>query len=162
MILRAILPLLLFTATLSAEEEFGFIGGSINYHHMVLTSLDDTSHTIGAFHAGRQTLRWRTTFDLEIGNHYGGAGMQVDYILFDSLFGTPKIRPYLGGRIHYLHYDHDQLQDDNGYSVGGAAGLILYAADRVDIDLGYHYECVEKIVGVDRMQGASLSIHYFY
>jgi len=156
--LLLILPL----ASLHAEEEFAFIGANISYHEVSPNRLNDTTHTTGAFHVGKQTMHWRTTFSLEYGNDYGTAGLNVDYILLDEMFGTPKLRPYLGVNINYLHYEHKDIDDSNGYSYGGQAGFILYANDRMDIDIGYHYDLVGNIVDVDHIQGATLSIHYFY
>ena len=160
---------LLFFSTLillpnhtSAEEQFPFIGTSISYHDVKLDAFDNTTHTTASFHVGRQTLRWRTTFSLEYGNDYGAVGVNVDYIPFDTLFGTPRVRPYLGMNINYLHYENDDIDDSNGYSYGGQAGFIIYASDTVDIDIGYHYDKVDSIEGIDNIQGATLSIHYFY
>ena len=64
----------------SAEEQFPFIGASVSYHEVKLDAFDNTTHTTGAFHVGRQTLHWRTTFSLEYGNDYGTVGLNVDYI----------------------------------------------------------------------------------
>jgi len=146
----------------SAEEQFPFIGASVSYHEVKLDAFDNTTHTTGAFHVGRQTLHWRTTFSFEYGNDYGSAGLSVDYILMDEMFGTPKLRPYLGTNINYLHYENDHLNTQNGYCYGIQTGFIIYAGDTVDIDIGYRYDLVGEIDGIDHIQGATLSIHYFY
>jgi len=160
--MKKLLLLLLLSLPLAAEEQFAFIGTSISYHDAKLSSFDNTTHTTGAFRVGKQTLKWRTTFSFEYGNDYGSAGLNVDYILLDEMFGTPKLRPYLGANINYLHYSNNNIADSNGYSYGGQAGFIIYANDTVDIDIGYHYNLVGKIEGLDTVQGATLSIHYFY
>ncbi|MCF6207347.1 MAG: hypothetical protein L3J47_10720 [Sulfurovum sp.] len=147
---------------LGAEEQFPFIGASISHHEASLTGIDDTTHTTAAFHVGKQSLHWRTTFLFEYGNNYGSAGLNVDYIPLDDLFGTPKLRPYLGVNVNYLHYQNENIDDSNGYSYGGQAGFIIYATDTVDIDIGYHYNLVQKIKDLDHIQGITLSLHYFY
>jgi opacity protein-like surface antigen len=154
--------MLLPLAYIHAEEQFPFIGASIRYHEASPNTLENTTHTTGAFHVGKQTMHWRTTFSLEYGNDYGTVGLHVDYILLDEMFGTPKLRPYLGANINYLHYEHDNIDDSNGYSYGGQAGFIIYATDTMDIDIGYHYNLVQQIEGLDHIQGATFSIHYFY
>ena len=160
--LAAVLPLLLMAGTLHAEEQFPFIGASVSYQQTELENGDNSNHTTGAFHVGKQTLRWRTTFGLEYGQDLGMVTLNVDYIPFDTMFGTPKIRPYLGANINYIHYKNDAVDDSNGYSYGAQTGFILYATDRIDIDIGYHYNVVQKIEGLDTLQGATLSLHYFY
>jgi hypothetical protein len=145
-----------------AEEQFPFIGASLSYHKVSPDYFEETTHTTGAFHIGKQTMHWRTTFVFEYGSDYGSVGVNVDYILLDEMFGTPKLRPYLGANLNYLHYENNDIDDSNGYSYGAQTGFIIYANDRVDIDIGYHYDIVRDIEGVDHIQGATLSIHYFY
>jgi len=160
--LSTVLPALLAAGTLHAQEQFPFIGVSASYHQTELKDGGKSNHTAAAFHLGKQTLHWRTTFGLEYGQDLGMVTLNVDYIPFDTMFGTPKIRPYLGANINYIHYENDAVNDSNGYSYGGQAGFILYATDRIDIDIGYHYNVVQKIEGLDTLQGTTLSLHYFY
>ncbi len=162
MIKKLLLLTLVTAAALQAEEQFPFIGASVSYHQAELENGKKNNYTTGAFHVGKQTLRWRTTFGLEYGQDLGIVTLNVDYIPFDTMFGTPKIRPYLGANINYIHYDNDAVEDSNGYSYGGQAGFIIYASNRIDIDIGYHYNLVQKIEGLDTLQGATLSLHYFY
>jgi len=157
-----LLTLWLSSSALSADEQFPFIGASLSYYEATPDTTAKTTHTVGTFRFGRQSLRWRTTFTLSYGKDYGSAGMDVDYIPFDTMFGTPKIRPYIGINLNYLYYDNDHIDDSNGYSYGVQGGVILYATDRVDIDLDYRYDLTGGIEGLDHLQGATLAVHYFF
>ena len=145
-----------------AEEQFPFIGISYGYHTVSPEITQSTSHGAVALRVGKQTMRWRTTFIGEFGSDYTTAGVDVDYILLDELFGTPKLRPYLGANIRYMHYENDLLDESDGYSFGAQTGFIIYASDTIDVDLGYHYNIVEGIDGADTSRGATISFHYFY
>jgi len=58
--------------------------------------------------------------------------------------------------------DYDNLVDTSGYYYGVNAGFIFYTTDYIDIDLAYHYYAAQEIEFVDKIQGATLSVHYFY
>ena len=141
-------------------EEFHFIGLTISTDSMEYESnanIANQDETTFGFRYGRQTLDWRTVFTLSGNGDVQNFGLEVDKILVDALFGMPEIRPYLGATVGYLNYE-----ESDGYYYGGNFGFLLYATDTVDVDLSYHYYQVNKLEPLDTMQGASLSIHYFY
>lgn len=163
--------ILLFTfllTTLFAQqdnEQFPFIGVTLTTHSIDLDSNMQTSsqnETILGIRYGKQTLDWRTVFTLSGNNDLQNFAIEIDKILLDELFGTSKVRPYLGATLGYLHYENDYSSDNSGFYYGGNFGFLLYATDRVDIDLSYHYHKVSGLDPVDTMQGANLSLHYFF
>ena len=162
--LKKILVLFALLSTLllaqQKAEEFHFIGLTISADSMEYESHTDISsqdETTFGFRYGRQTLDWRTVFTLSGNGDVTNFGLEVDKILVDALFGMPEIRPYLGATVGYLNYE-----ESDGYYYGGNFGFLLYATDTIDVDLSYHYYQVNKLEPLDTMQGASLSIHYFY
>lgn len=161
--LRFIIRLSFLLTALFAQqnaEEFHFIGLTTSIDSMQFesqSSLPDQDETSFGFRYGRQTLEWRTVFTLCGNGDLMNVGVEVDKILLDALFGMPQIRPYLGASAGYLQYEKE-----DGYYYGGNFGFLLYASDTVDIDLSYHYYQINKAEPLDSMQGAGLSIHYFY
>ena len=162
MIRKIVLFLLLFSCMMAADENFPFIGLAVGYQKLQPTQVESSNHTPIALHFGAQSLKWRTLFALQYASAYKSADIEVDYIPFDAPFGTPILRPYIGLNVNYFRYDHTALIDNDGYSFGANIGLLLYTSDRIDIDLGYHYNKTEQFEGMDTMQGATLSVHYFY
>jgi len=157
-VLSAVLTTALFAQ--QKAEEFHFVGLTVSTDSMKYESnigLLDQDETTFGFRYGRQTLDWRTVFTLSGNGDLQNFGLEVDKILVDELFGMPEIRPYLGASVGYLHYE-----ESDGYYYGGNFGFLLYATDTIDVDISYHYYKVGKLEPLDTMQGASLSIHYFY
>ena len=116
---------------------------------------------------GQQSLDMRTIFTLDYThNSYYGASVEIDKILLDNMFGTPKLRPYLGAVVGYMRFDDDEvsrLYDDmNGFYLGGNFGFIIYAADTVDVDMSYHYYQVGNLDFLNDLHGATLAVHYFF
>jgi len=167
LIRTALLAASLMTTSFSASEEFGFIGLSLN-HQQVDPGIYEVDHTTVGIHVGKQSLEWRTIFGFEYETDFSTISLEADYIFLDEMFGTPKIRPYIGMNINYIDYKNmfdytrNIFIDDDGYSIGANVGLILYAGDRVDVDLGYHYNSVQGMAPIDVLQGFSVSFHYFY
>ena len=162
---KYILLLCMAVIPLTAEEIFSFVGVNTAYKDFRLSETyqkADTSEMTFGFTLGMQALRWRTDVSLEHGSNYTSFGFNADYILLDSMFGTPKVRPYLGINTGYMTYDDSRLKDTDGLFFGGNAGLILYANDMVDIDIGYRYDKISQLDGFDTMQSVTLSVHYFY
>lgn len=162
---------LLFTflcTLLSAQQEseqFPFIGATLATHSIDVKSLDRTSsqnETVLGFRYGKQTLDWRTVFTLSGNSDFQTFAMEIDKILLDEFFGTPKLRPYLGATVGYLHYEKDVSWDNDGVYYGGNFGFLIYATATIDVDLSYHYYKVSSLDPLDTMQGASLSLHYFF
>ena len=150
---------------LTAEEIFSFVGVNTAYKNIRLTEAyqkADTSEMTFGFTLGMQALRWRTNVSIEHGSDYTSFGFNADYILLDSMFSTPKVRPYIGINTGYMTYDDNRLEDTDGLYFGGNAGLIFYANDMVDIDIGYRYDKISQLEGFDTMQSVILSVHYFY
>ena len=147
-------------------EEFPFIGLNLSYNTITFNDLNQSipsdDKTSFGLHLGKQTQEWRTVFAVSGNSDYQSVALEVDKILIDQLFGRPEIRPYLGATVGYLHYEDISLEGDNGYYFGGNFGFLLYATDKVDVDLSYHYYQVSGLEPLDVMRGFGLSIHYFY
>lgn len=150
---------LIASLPLSATEEFPFFGITSGYHTINDTNTYQASHlTVFGLRLGKQTLKWRTTFEVTFEQAYTSAGISVDYFVLDEMLGTPKLRPYIGLNGDYLHKDSTK----DGYSYGVDLGLVIYASDRIDIDIGYRYTFVENIPGIKTIQSGILGIHFFY
>jgi len=158
---KIILLVAFLSLSLLRAEEYPFIGLSVATQKIDIRS-DNSSVTGFDLRIGRQTLDWRTIFAYAYSKDYQSLSIEMDKILLDDLFGTAKVRPYLGASAGFLKLDHDFLDDKNGYYYGGNFGFIFYATDRMDIDLSYHYQWIGSIDGADHMQGATLSLHYFF
>jgi len=154
-----IILILIFTLSslFSQEaEKFPFIGLGISAQTI------DIKNTI-SLRYGKQTLDWRTFFTYEFKNtNYQSLSVEIDKILLDELFGTPKLRPYIGLSGGILKYKDDSLEDTDGFYYGGNSGFIIYLTDTIDLDLSYHYNVVQEIKTLDSIQGATFSLHYFY
>lgn len=157
----------LFTTTFAQEEleQFPFMGLTVASHSIDFKSITDTSsqdEAVLGLRYGKQTLNWRTVFTLSGNSDFQTFAVEIDKILLDDLFGTPKIRPYLGATVGYLHYDTISSLESDGFYYGGNFGFLIYATANVDIDLSYHYYKVSDLDPADTMQGANLSLHYFF
>ncbi|MBD3790168.1 MAG: hypothetical protein IE885_07380 [Campylobacterales bacterium] len=158
---KSIVFLCLCIGTLLAEE-FPFVGIAVSSQKNTILNEERSQKTV-SLHYGQQSLDWRTMFSYEFkGSEYKSFSVHIDKILLDQLFGTPKFRPYLGGEIGTLKMADPLLEDQNGYYYGLGGGLILYATDHVDIDVGYRYHWVQKIESLDTIKGVMLSLHYFF
>jgi hypothetical protein len=144
------------------DEKFPFVGLGISAQTVDINTHNNTENTI-SLHYGKQTLDWRTYFSYEFkSSDYQSLSVEIDKILLDELFGTPKLRPYLGLSGGILKYKDDSLEDTDGFYYGGNSGFIIYLTDTIDLDLSYHYNIVQEIKTVDSIQGATFSLHYFY
>ncbi len=160
---------LLFLTSLFGEksQNFSFMGVSASTQN-INKDLGDSSWEGGVgIRYGQQSLDMRTLFILDYTqNAYYGASLEIDKILLDDMFGTPKLRPYLGGVVGYMHFDDDEVSrvydDMDGFYYGASFGFIIYAADNVDVDLSYHYYKVENLDFLDDLHGATLAVHYFF
>jgi opacity protein-like surface antigen len=181
---------LLFTSLFSQRiEEFPFIGVTISTHSVDIHNINyNNDEVIVGIRYGRQTVDWRTMFTYEFEqNGYKSFSLEIDKILMDEIYGMAEFRPYLGlsaGTISYADdtfleeskksqpnitsrdTDDDPEEessiDTSGYFYGINAGLIIYAADNIDIDVSYHYYFVEDFDGLDNIQGGTIAVHYFY
>lgn len=160
-----IILILIFTLSslFSQEaEKFPFIGLGISAQTIDINTQNNKENTI-SLRYGKQTLDWRTYFTYEFKNtDYQSLSVEIDKILLDELFGTPKLRPYLGLSGGILKYKDDSLEDTDGFYYGGNSGFIIYLTDTIDLDLSYHYNIVQEIKTIDSIQGATFSLHYFY
>ncbi len=160
-----IILILIFTLSslFSQEaEKFPFIGLGISSQTIDINTQNNKENTI-SLRYGKQTLDWRTYFTYEFKNtDYQSLSVEIDKILLDELFGTPKLRPYLGLSGGILKYKDDSLEDTDGFYYGGNSGFIIYLTDTIDLDLSYHYNIVQEIKTIDSIQGATFSLHYFY
>ena len=166
--LRLSLLFTLLLTTLFAQEDleqFPFIGVTLATHSIDFKSITDASskdETVLGLRYGKQTLDWRTVFTLSGNSDFQTFAVEIDKILLDELLGMPEIRPHLGVTVGYLHYDNISSSDSDGFYYGGDFGFLIYATANIDVDLSYHYYKVSDLDPVDTMQGANLSIHYFF
>lgn len=144
------------------DTKFSFVGIGASAQTMNLDIQNNNENTL-FLRYGQQTLDWRASFAYEFKNSdYQSLSAEFDKILLDDLFGTAKLRPYLGLSLGILKYKNQILDDTDGFYYGGNGGFIIYLTDSIDLDLSYHYNIVQEIKAIDSMQGATLSLHYFY
>jgi opacity protein-like surface antigen len=148
---------------LQAQEEFTFagIGMTAQTIRFEETSRSDENVNTVALKLGKQTRRARTTFELDYTNDYLAAALLIDYIPFDTMFGTPKLRPYIGINTQYLRYEDDSI-DEDGFGAGFQTGLIFYASESIDVDMGYRYTFITNSDELDTAYGFTVSLHYFF
>lgn len=160
-----IILILLFTLSLlfsQDNEKFPFVGIGISAQTIDIDPSDNNENTI-SLRYGKQTIDWRTYFTYEFkSTDYQSLSVEIDKVLLDELFGTPKLRPYVGLSGGILKYKDDSLEDTDGFYYGGNSGFIIYLTDSIDLDLSYHYNVVQEVESVDYIQGATFSLHYFY
>ncbi|PHS38745.1 MAG: hypothetical protein COB07_07945 [Sulfurovum sp.] len=160
-----IILILIFTlSSLFSQEDtkFPFVGIGTSAQTMNLDLQNNNENTF-LLRYGQQTLDWRASIAYEFKNSdYQSLSVEIDKILLDDLFGTAKLRPYLGLSVGILKYKKTLLDDTDGFYYGGNGGFIIYLTDTIDLDLSYHYNVVQDIKTLDSMQGATLSLHYFY
>ena len=172
---RTLFVSLLFLTSLfgQSSQDFSFMGVSVSTQEINIDPGDSSWEGGASLRYGQQSLDWRTIFSLDYTNNaYFGASLEIDKILLDNMFGTAKLRPYLGGVLGYMSYDDDNLnipaeeselfEETNGFYYGANFGFIIYAADNVDVDIAYHYYKVENLDFLDDLHGASLAVHYFF
>lgn len=163
-----IILILIFTLSLlfSQEEEtltkYPFVGIGVSAQ-TVDTPLNNNQENTISLRYGKQSLDWRTMLTYEFKNSdYQSLSVELDKVLLDELFGTAKLRPYLGLSGGILKYKDVALEDSDGFYYGGNGGFIIYLTDTVDVDLSYHYNIVQEIKDLDSIQGATFSLHYFF
>ena len=97
---RTLIVSLLFLTSLFGEssKDFSFMGLSVATQNINIDPGESSWESGFAFKYGQQSLDWRTTFNLDYTtDSYYGAFVEIDKILLDDMFGTAKLRPYLGG-----------------------------------------------------------------
>lgn len=175
MMSKAFFLSLLFTSLLFGQDskDYPFMGVSASTQS-INTDPGDPSWEGGvALKYGQQSLDWRTMFTLDYTqDSYFGANLEIDKVLLDDMFGTAKLRPYLGAVLGYMSYDDDNLnivpedselyEETNGFYFGANFGFIIYAADNIDIDLSYHYYSIQNLDFLDDLHGGTLAMHYFF
>jgi len=176
-----LLSLLLLTGILSAQEseQFPFVGLSVStqtlgYADRNMTHGSDETTTGFSLRYGKQTQEWRTVFGIDYhADAYSGLYVEVDKVLLDAMFGTPKLRPYLGMTVGYMHMDNlddvalmpGETEGDletNGFYFGGNFGFLIYATDTIDVDISYHYYKTQNLDYLDDIHGAQFAVHYFF
>lgn len=187
-----ILFLFLFTSLFGEQETFPFIGVTVATHTVDLRPIatqkpnrpknpsSETERTFGVQY-GVQTQDFRTTVSVEGNNDFQSIDVEVDYIFMDSMFGTAKVRPYVGATLGYVRYNQkliaqyndnrvldDELNDrnttisnTNGF-YGLDLGLLFYITDQIDLDVSYHYYYMDRLEPLDSMSGGTFAFHYFY
>ena len=178
MIKTLLLSLLVFTYLFGQNlglrpQTFPFAGVSLSTQTINIEPGESNQKTGFGIRYGQQSLDWRTIFSIDYTNHsYSSAFVEVDKILLDDMFGTSKLRPYLGAVVGYMHFDTSDLniapdeselfEQTNGFYYGGNFGFIIYATDTVDVDISYHYNAVQNLDFLDNLYGATLAVHYFF
>ncbi len=159
-----LLSLFLVTSLFAREtEEFPFLGITVSTQSVDLANISNQKETTLGLRYGKQTIDWRTMFTYEYkSSGYKSFSMEIDKILMDEIMGMPEYRPYLGASIGTLSYENDTLTDTSGYFYGANLGLLMYVTDNIDADLSFHYYNVEDIEGLDKIEGGTLGLHYFY
>ena len=182
----------LFSTLFAESESFPFIGVTVSSQTVDLKPIatdppnrlnipGSENETTFGLQYGVQTKDYRTTFTVEGNNNFQTIDVEVDYILFDEMFGTPKIRPYVGATLGYIHYDEtliteynenriaDDIANDRNTSIstsdgyyGLDLGFLFYVTDDIDLDVGYHYYFMDRLEPLDTVNGATFSLHYFY
>ncbi len=144
-------------------DEYPFVGTSVSTQ--TLSTKEGNSHqqTTLALTYGSQTIEMRTSFTLEFAKNYSTLNMEIDRIIDLRLFGTPRVRPYIGAIAGVLDYDDETPTDHKyGYYYGGVGGLLFYVNETIDADLSYHYSKIKGYKSLNKMKGLSASLHYFY
>lgn len=166
---KTLLLSLLFSVLLFGQEstEYPFIGVSLSAQSINGNPGPTSWEGSIGLKYGQQSLDWRTIFSLEYTpDAYLSTSVEVDKILLDDMFGTAKIRPYLGMTLGYISYDEKNIavdiEEKNGLYVGANLGYIIYLSDKVDLDLSYHYYSMYDLKFLDDLHGATLSLHYFF
>jgi len=160
---RVLILFSLFSSLLFSQEaeEFPFLGFALSAQSVDIHT-QKSNDTIISLHYGRQTLDWRTILSYQFRDSTKSLSIEFDKILLDRLFGTPKVRPYLGLSIGTLKYTDDMLNDTSGYYYGTNIGFLFYLTDRIDADLSYYHNVVQEIESLDTIRGVTLSLHYFF
>ena len=165
LVVSKIILILIFTLSLLFSQEdtkFPFIGLGVSAQTVNLDTRNNNETTF-LLRYGQQTLDWRASLAYEFKNSdYQSLSAELDKILLDDLFGTAKLRPYLGLSLGILKYKNQIWDDTDGFYYGGNGGFIIYLTDNIDLDLSYHYNIVQDMKAIDSMHGATLSLHYFY
>lgn len=187
-----VLIFFLFNSLSAEQETFPFIGVSVSTQTIDLKPIateppnrlnnpSSTNETTYGIQYGVQTKDYRTTFSAEGNSDFLTLDVEVDYILMDEMFGTPKIRPYVGATLGYMMYDeaiitrynenriaeneandkNTTIRPNDGY-YGLDFGFLFYITDSIDLDISYHYYFVDRLEPLDTMTGATFSLHYFY
>jgi opacity protein-like surface antigen len=182
----------LFQTLQAGDETYPFFGISTSLQTIDLQSLvtdapnrlenpESVDITSFALKYGMQTKDYRTTFSYEVSDEFQTFDISVDYIVMDKMFGTAKVRPYVGMTLGYILYDKATIVGYNenrisenesagtdtvistsdGY-YGFDAGLVFYINDNMDLDIGYHYYLMDRLEPLDTMSGLTVSLHYFY
>jgi len=165
---RVIVLFLLAFSTLFSQdvEEFPFIGVTVSFDSADILNTSNDVNTLNATNIGirygQQTVDWRSMITYSRSGDQKSFTAEVDKILLDELFGTSILRPYLGLALGIVKFDDQDLVDDTNYFYGLNAGLIIYATDNVDADISYHYYETFDDTEIANLQGATLSVHYFY
>jgi hypothetical protein len=157
----------LLLATLFAQQEnFPFLGVSISTQTVDIkpnnTLNSSSKNTTLSLRYGQQTLDWRTLFALEYHQKFQTFSLEIDKILLDNMFGRPEVRPYLGGTFGYMKYKDISIAHGHTPYYGVNVGFLLYATDRIDADISYHYYNILNLKPLKNMQGGTLGFNYFY
>lgn len=161
-----ILFLVTYSVLIAEVEEFPFIGVAISSESAdILTTTNDIDkhkNTNIGIRYGQQTVDWRSMITYARSSKQKILSAEIDKILLDELFGTSTIRPYIGGVLGMAKFNELDLISDTSYFYGFNLGLIIYATDDIDADIAYHYYETFDDDEIANMQGATLSLHYFY
>jgi len=171
---KVLLTIILFTATMSATEEFSserFLGieagyGEISAQNKIGATIKNKGIEFG-FRLGAQNDEWRTTISAhnfnKNGQKYFRTMLQFDRFLWTNLYKTDNIifKPYIGGHIGWLKYMSDHNDNDNGLIYGGEVGIAWNVLREVDFDFGYRYS-FSNINKIDDIGSMVFAVNYLY
>ena len=144
-------------------EEFSFFGLFHSSQNATsANTADDSQSSIGVRY-GQQTLDWRTMLSYsKNGEDLKLISAEIDKILMDNLLDFTRLRPYVGLSIGSISYTNTKNSKDSGYFYGINAGVIIYATDNIDADISYYYLKSQGMESLDSIDGANMSMHYFF
>ena len=110
---------------------------------------------------GAEKDEWRTTlifdyFDTDVQTVQQGL-MTLDYYLLDE----EMVKPYIGVNVGYGRYESFNASDDSGFMYGGQLGVVVHAADMINLDLSYRYTLSSSDY-FDHVGGVIFSVDYLF
>lgn len=183
---------LLFQTSQAGDNTYPFFGITTSLHTVNLQSIvteapnrlenpETVDVTAFGLQYGMQTQDYRTTFSYENSSEFQAFDIGIDYIIMDEMFGTAKVRPYIGVTLGYILYDDSLIVQYNENRIGSNedagddttissadgyygfdVGFLFYITDNMDLDIGYHYYFMDRLEPLDTMDGFTISLHYFY
>ncbi len=122
---------------------------------------------------GAQKEEWRTTLAF---NYYDSTSDDktqnyekllgsIDYFFISTEDGS--LKPYIGANVGYINYESTDNIDMSGFIYGVQAGIVLHAADNLELDLMYRYSLSnatqeDRDAALDHVGSIVVGINYVY